>query len=97
MQNILRHGFECGQIQGHVLVLFQTVPDRLNITFMDDAPPSFPHLWPVGDRPAEQGGLGLKLISALTTTASFQPTRNGNIAILVFTPETENSSGGEGH
>ena len=60
MQNILRHGFECGQIQGHVMVLFQAVPDRLNITFIDDAPPSFPHLWPVGGKPAEQGGLGLE-------------------------------------
>ena len=50
MQNILRHGFESGQIQGHVLVLFQAVPDRLNITFIDDAPPSFPHLWPVGGK-----------------------------------------------
>ena len=94
MQNILRHGFESGQIQGHVLVQFQAVPDRLNIIFIDDAPPSFPHLWPVGGKPAEQGGLGLKLISALTTTASFQPTRNGNIAILVFTTEVGNSSAG---
>lgn len=84
VQNILRYGFGGGNGKGHIVLKIKADAEWLEISLIDDAPPSFPQQWSTDGKPPHQGGFGLKLIAAVTEKAKFQPTENGNIATLRF-------------
>lgn len=87
LQNVVRHGFCGGNPRGVIRLDVAIEQGDLIVLVEDNAPPSLPSGWSSGDRPAEDGGLGLNIIHRIAAEVEFAPTATGNRARLRFHPD----------
>lgn len=84
LQNIIRHGFGGGDLDGRIRMEVATEQGILIVVIEDNAPSSVPSGWASSGREMQDGGLGLTMINHIATTVEFAPTPVGNRARLSF-------------
>ena len=84
LQNIIRYGFDGGNLRGTFTVFLRLERFQIYITVIDTAPPSNAKAWSNTHRSPEEGGHGLSLVYALASDVKFTALKNGNKVKLKF-------------
>ena len=84
LQNIIRHGFGGGDLNGRIRMEVAIEQGILIVVIEDNAPSSVPSGWASSGRKVQDGGLGLTMINHIAATVEFAPTPIGNRARLSF-------------
>ncbi len=89
--NTIKYGY--GEECARPVRLHLSADPLLTLTYEDEAPPFNPTAWkaeddglPPDERP--EGKAGIKMVLALSTTATYRPRPDGNCLVLSFAPRT---------
>ena len=90
-QNIIRYGFNGGDVSGVMSIVFDYQDNVLTATITDNAAPVDTSTWGMKaeERRPDEGGYGLAIIKEIADEFDVQPLENGNVTRLVFSSQSK--------